>query len=146
MTENAVYDNPLVTRYASREMARLWSAQTKISTWRRLWVALAEAQKELGLTAEHSEGSPIQGAMVMGVSFGVGSLVPILPYLLLPVRTAIFGSVVATGLVLFGIGVLKSRWTHRDWMRSGLEILALGAFAGIAGYLFGGVLPGLIGA
>ena len=103
-------------------------------------------EKELGLTAEHSEGSPIQGAMVMGVSFGVGSLVPILPYLLLPVRTAIFGSVVATGLVLFGIGVLKSRWTHRDWMRSGLEILALGAFAGIAGYLFGGVLPGLIGA
>ena len=102
-------------------------------------------EKELGLTAEHSEGSPIQGAMVMGVSFGVGSLVPIVPYLLLPVRAAIFGSVLATGVVLFGIGVLKSRWTRRDWMRSGLEILALGAFAGIAGYLFGGLLPSLIG-
>ena len=51
----------------------------------------------------------------------------------------------ATGVVLFGIGVLKSRWTRRDWMRSGLEILALGAFAGIAGYLFGGLLPSLIG-
>jgi VIT1/CCC1 family predicted Fe2+/Mn2+ transporter len=102
-------------------------------------------EKELGLTAEHSEGSPMQGAMVMGVSFGVGSLVPIVPYLLLPVRTAIFGSVLATGVVLFGIGVLKSRWTRRDWMRSGFEILALGAFAGIAGYLFGGVLPNLIG-
>ena len=102
-------------------------------------------EKELGLTAEHSEGSPMQGAMVMGVSFGVGSLVPIVPYLLLPVRAAIFGSVLATGVVLFGIGVLKSRWTRRDWMRSGLEILALGAFAGIAGYLFGGLLPSLIG-
>jgi VIT1/CCC1 family predicted Fe2+/Mn2+ transporter len=102
-------------------------------------------EKELGLTAEHSEGSPMQGAMVMGVSFGVGSLVPIVPYMLLPVRTAIFGSVLATGVVLFGIGVLKSRWTRRDWMRSGFEILALGAFAGIAGYLFGGVLPNLIG-
>jgi len=102
-------------------------------------------EKELGLTAEHSEGSPAQGALVMGVSFGVGSLIPIVPYLFLPVRTAIFGSVVATGLVLFGIGVLKSRWTRRDWMRSGLEILALGAFAGVAGYLFGSVLPGLIG-
>jgi len=102
-------------------------------------------EKELGLTAEHSEGSPMQGAMVMGVSFGVGSLVPIVPYLLLPIRAAIFGSVLATGVVLFGIGVLKSRWTRRDWMRSGLEILALGAFAGIAGYLFGGLLPSLIG-
>lgn len=102
-------------------------------------------EKELGLTAEHSEGSPAQGALVMGVSFGGGSLIPIVPYLFLPVRTAIFGSVVATGLVLFGIGALKSRWTRRDWVRSGLEILLLGAFAGVAGYLFGGVLPGLIG-
>src|SRR5271155_1024477 len=43
------YENPLTTRYAGRRMARLWSAQTKFSTWRRLWVALAEAQRALGL-------------------------------------------------------------------------------------------------
>jgi adenylosuccinate lyase len=47
-----VYDNPLVTRYASREMAGLWGAQRKLSTWRRLWVALAEAEHELGLLAD----------------------------------------------------------------------------------------------
>jgi adenylosuccinate lyase len=45
------YDNPLATRYASREMAELWGPQRKFSTWRRLWVALAEAEQELGLTA-----------------------------------------------------------------------------------------------
>ncbi|MGL4513481.1 MAG: adenylosuccinate lyase [Lacipirellulaceae bacterium] len=44
-----VYENPLITRYASREMARLWGDQKKFSTWRRLWVALAEAEAELGL-------------------------------------------------------------------------------------------------
>jgi adenylosuccinate lyase len=43
------YDNPLLTRYASREMMELWSPQKKFSTWRRLWVALAEAEAELGL-------------------------------------------------------------------------------------------------
>ncbi len=43
------YENPLISRYSSREMSRLWSAQKKFSTWRRLWVALAEAQQELGL-------------------------------------------------------------------------------------------------
>ena len=43
------YENPLITRYASAEMSRLWSARKKHSTWRRLWVALAEAQRELGL-------------------------------------------------------------------------------------------------
>jgi len=45
-----VYDNPLIGRYASRAMCQLWSPQTKHSTWRRLWLALAETQQELGLT------------------------------------------------------------------------------------------------
>jgi adenylosuccinate lyase len=44
-----LYDNPLITRYASREMATLWGPQKKHSTWRRLWVMLAEAEAELGL-------------------------------------------------------------------------------------------------
>ncbi|MEP3480552.1 MAG: adenylosuccinate lyase [Fuerstiella sp.] len=44
-----IYENPLITRYASREMAGIWSAQKKHSTWRRLWLALAESQQELGL-------------------------------------------------------------------------------------------------
>ena len=44
-----IYENPLITRYASREMAGIWSAQKKHSTWRRLWIALAESQQELGL-------------------------------------------------------------------------------------------------
>lgn len=43
------YDNPLITRYASPEMIALWGPQRKFSTWRRLWVALAEAEAELGL-------------------------------------------------------------------------------------------------
>jgi len=49
-----LYDNPLIARYASAEMSELWGPQRKFSTWRRLWVALAEAEAELGLpiTAE----------------------------------------------------------------------------------------------
>ena len=43
------YDNPLIRRYASSRMSELWSPQRKFSTWRRLWVALAEAEAELGL-------------------------------------------------------------------------------------------------
>jgi adenylosuccinate lyase len=49
MADYDVYDNPLIGRYASRQMARLWSPQVKFSTWRRLWVALAEAERALGL-------------------------------------------------------------------------------------------------
>lgn len=48
MTE-AHYDSPLGTRYASPAMQRLWSAQHRAGTWRRLWLALARAQRNLGL-------------------------------------------------------------------------------------------------
>ncbi len=44
-----VYENPLCTRYASRTMKKIFSADTKFQTWRRLWVALAEAEQELGI-------------------------------------------------------------------------------------------------
>lgn len=43
------YVSPLVERVATKEMTTLWSAQRKFSTWRRCWLALAEAEKELGL-------------------------------------------------------------------------------------------------
>ncbi|MCX7935501.1 MAG: adenylosuccinate lyase, partial [Planctomycetota bacterium] len=43
------YDNPLITRYASAEMAQLFSPQVRVTTWRRLWLALAESERELGL-------------------------------------------------------------------------------------------------
>jgi adenylosuccinate lyase len=52
MTDTARWDNPLVERYASKEMGALWSQQRRHGLWRRLWVALAEAQMELGMTAE----------------------------------------------------------------------------------------------
>jgi VIT1/CCC1 family predicted Fe2+/Mn2+ transporter len=102
-------------------------------------------EKELGLTGEHAEGSPFQGAMIMGAAFGLGAVVPVVPYLLLRIDAAVYVSVVATAAVLFGIGVAKARWTRRGWLRSGLEILALGAVAGVAGYFFGNLLPGLLG-
>ena len=43
------YENPLITRYTSKEMAHIFSSDVKFSTWRALWIALAEAEKELGL-------------------------------------------------------------------------------------------------
>ena len=43
------YITPLVERFASKEMSALWSPKKKFTTWRRCWIALAEAEQELGL-------------------------------------------------------------------------------------------------
>ncbi|MBT8328563.1 MAG: adenylosuccinate lyase, partial [Desulfofustis sp.] len=50
MTVYNVYNEPLVSRYTSKEMQFLFSEQKKFTTWRQCWIALAEAQYELGLT------------------------------------------------------------------------------------------------
>ncbi len=46
---NDRWENPLTTRYASAEMSSLFSARSKFATWRRLWLWLAEAERQLGL-------------------------------------------------------------------------------------------------
>ena len=52
---NGVYENPLCTRYAGEEMKKIFSADNKFSTWRKLWVALAESEKELRLNITDSQ-------------------------------------------------------------------------------------------
>ncbi len=46
---NEIYVTPLAGRYPSKEMNKIWSSDSKYSTWRKLWVALAETEKELGI-------------------------------------------------------------------------------------------------
>ena len=101
-------------------------------------------EKELGLVVEEGHGA-FQGAIIMGAAFGLASLVPIIPYLFLPIANAPVASLVLCGVVVFVIGAVKTRWTKRNPIRSGLEVVALAAVAGIAGYLFGSVLPSLLG-
>lgn len=50
-----VYESPLSQRYAGRKMKYLFSPDMKFKTWRRLWIALAEAEKELGLPVEQEQ-------------------------------------------------------------------------------------------
>ena len=56
MSDATRYTSPLAQRYASRAMLTLWSPQERHALWRRLWLALAEAQQELGVSAVTDEG------------------------------------------------------------------------------------------
>ena len=54
--------NPLHERYASRDMARIFSAANRFSQWRRLWIALAESQQELGLEISDAQLDGLRAA------------------------------------------------------------------------------------
>ena len=49
MADTSIYENPLLSRYASREMAENFSDDKKFRLWRKLWIALAESEMEMGL-------------------------------------------------------------------------------------------------
>ena len=53
--EHDKYESPFCSRYASKEMLYIFSQEKKFITWRKLWVALAKSQKELGLTITSSQ-------------------------------------------------------------------------------------------
>lgn len=101
-------------------------------------------EQELGVIARPDENL-VRGSIIMGITFGLAAIVPVAPYLVFSLHTALIVSVVLTALVLFGIGALKSRWTRRHWLASGAETFVLGAVAGVAGYVFGSLLPTLLG-
>ena len=57
---NEIYSNPLTERYASVEMQKIFSPYNKFRTWRTLWIALAESQKELGLDISEEQISEMK--------------------------------------------------------------------------------------
>ena len=65
------YESPLCSRYASREMQRIFSPDYKFSTWRKLWVALAESEMELGLPITQAAGRRDEGAHMDDINYEV---------------------------------------------------------------------------
>ena len=55
MEDYSVYSNPLTTRYASKEMQQAFSDEKRFKLWRKLWIALAEAEMELGLNVKQEQ-------------------------------------------------------------------------------------------
>ena len=118
--------------YADEEIALI--AKRLMSNPRLLLEDMAH--KELGIFPATLE-EPLGNAFVMGTAYVVGGLVPILPYLVLPVHAAVPVSILATLTVLFLFGGLKGRIVRQSWWRSGLEMLSVAGLAALAGFLIG---------
>ena len=68
-TMHETYESPLASRNASKEMLRLFSPQTKFSLWRKLWVELARAERELGVSRISAEAIEQMAAKVDDIDF-----------------------------------------------------------------------------
>jgi predicted membrane protein (TIGR00267 family) len=101
-------------------------------------------EKELGLRVEEFQ-SPTRNALVMGLSFVLSALLPILPYIFLTQTPVLVVSVGVTILALAGIGIGKASIAHRNYARSALEVVGIGLAAAILTYLLGTIIPHVLG-
>lgn len=103
-----------------------------------VWVAVMLAEEhQLSPT---DRGQALRAALVVGFSAIVGSLIPLAPFMFLPVASSMVVSVVITALVLFAVGAYKAKVTVGHPAKSGLEIAAIGTLSALVGYAVGVLL------
>ena len=100
--------------------------------------------EQLGLAPEEL-GNPVKAGLLCGVSFGLAAIVPILPFVLpIGIWEALIISVIGTVATLFGVGAMKTIFSRRSWVRSGLEMMAIGASAAAITYVIGSLFSMIV--
>ena len=115
----------------------------KITSNKKVWLKTMLTE-ELGLNLD-IVGKPIRGALIMFVSFIIGGILPISPYLLaktdfVPLQFSLW---IAIGISLtssFLIGAKKSKLAKKDWVKGGIEMAVLGTGIALLGYGIGAEL------
>ena len=115
----------------------------RITSDKKLWLEEMIA-KELRIGGEQLDETK-GAAMVMWFAYTVGGLVPVIPFMLLDVVSATIVAFSSTLVALFGIGLWKARVTGTDGLRSGLEMVAVSASAGLLGFLIGRLVGNITG-
>lgn len=106
-----------------------------ITSDKQVWVALMMAEEHR--LAPVSRASALRSALVVGVSASVGSLIPVVPFLVLSPSTGSWWSVLVAAATLFLLGTYKAKVTRGRAVKSGIEIALIGIASAFAGYLIG---------
>ncbi|MBI3366104.1 VIT1/CCC1 transporter family protein [Candidatus Roizmanbacteria bacterium] len=108
----------------------------KITANKDVWLSIMMEQ-ELKLE-EVDRRQVLPAALIVGVSALVGSFIPLLPFIFLPVRTGIVVALVASAITLFIVGYYKAKKTiGRSFIRQGVEMMVIGMVSALVGYLVG---------
>ncbi len=110
----------------------------QITQNKKRWIETMMAE-ELKLSLEN-HSNPVKDAFIVGFASLAGSLIPLIPFFLVPVKQGMYFAVVLSVAVLFLTGAIKAKITIGAWWKSGLEMSAIGITAALAGYLIGWLL------
>lgn len=110
----------------------------KVSSNKRLWLKVM-IEDELGLVLDRFD-NPVKVGLVIALTFIAGATVPITPYLFLPKTQSLIASILLSLISIFFMGAGKSVITHRNWVKSGLEMLIIGALAAGSAYIIGTII------
>jgi VIT1/CCC1 family predicted Fe2+/Mn2+ transporter len=106
-----------------------------ITADKEVWVAVMMAEEHQLVPTDRRQA--LRSALVVGVAAIVGSFIPLLPFMLLPVGTSMWLSVVIAALALFAVGAYKARMTVGHPGKSGLEMAVIGTLSALVGYAVG---------
>lgn len=100
-----------------------------------VWVAVMMAEEHQLQPVDRR--TALRSAIIVGISAIIGSLIPLLPFVLLPVSVGMVVAIVISALVLFVVGAYKARIYVGQPGRSGLEMALIGTASALAGYVVG---------
>jgi VIT1/CCC1 family predicted Fe2+/Mn2+ transporter len=103
-----------------------------------VWVAVMMSEEHQLVEVDRKQAGKI--ALVVGFSAIIGSLIPLVPFMFLPIHTSMWVSVIITAIVLFLVGGYKANKTVGHPAKSGLEMALIGTISALIGFAVGAIL------
>jgi VIT1/CCC1 family predicted Fe2+/Mn2+ transporter len=103
-----------------------------------VWVAVMMAEEHRLQPIDRR--TALRSALIVGVAAVIGSLIPLAPFLALPVQAGMWAAIALAAVVLFAVGAYKARLTVGHPGKSGLEMALIGTVSALVGYLVGVLL------
>ena len=90
------------------------------------------------------EMSPLNQGWITGLATGVGAIIPVVPFLLIPTAAAAWVSLVVSMVAHFAVGAARTMFTGRGVIRSGMDMFVVGLGVAVVGYLIGSWVGNLL--
>lgn len=107
-----------------------------ITSSKRIWIKTMMLE-ELKIPPKEEYKKPTLTALITGLAFIIGAIIPIMPYFFLSIIPALLTSIIISLIILFIVGAAKTTITQKRWFYSGIEMAFIGSAAALVSYFVG---------